>query len=136
MAEGPVAILSEHPGGDSGSTDSWRGSCAYRPSLVISGISHPPDANRIESYVKCPDTSDKQGTLAAPDDVRHIIGNLDEAKLLDIMALHPTTRDAEQAFMWLAGDTDIFGAGQPLKGAVADIVAILTSDEEEEQSRS
>lgn len=31
MAEGPVAILSEHPGGDSGPTDRRRGSCAFGP---------------------------------------------------------------------------------------------------------
>jgi len=36
MAEGPVAILSEHPGGDSGSTGSWRGSCAFGPRSPVS----------------------------------------------------------------------------------------------------
>jgi len=29
MAEGPVAFLSEHTGGDSGPTGRWRGSCAF-----------------------------------------------------------------------------------------------------------
>jgi hypothetical protein len=34
MAEGPVAVLSEHPGGDSGPTGRPRGSCSFQP--------HPP----------------------------------------------------------------------------------------------
>jgi hypothetical protein len=34
--------------------------------------------------------------------------------------------------VWLAGDTDVFGAGQPLRPAAGDVVAILTADEEEE----
>jgi len=29
MAEGPVACLPEHTGGDSGPTGRWRGSCAF-----------------------------------------------------------------------------------------------------------
>jgi len=57
---------------------------------------------------------------------------LDEAKLLDIMALRPSVLDVEEASVWLAGDTDVFGAGQPLKPVAGDIVAILTADEKEE----
>jgi len=34
--------------------------------------------------------------------------------------------------VWLAGDTDVFGAGQPLKPVAGEVVAILTADEEEE----
>jgi hypothetical protein len=34
--------------------------------------------------------------------------------------------------VWLAGDTDVFGAGRPLKPVAGDIVAILTADEEEQ----
>ena len=80
--------------------------------------------------------ADKRGALATPDDVKRIIGNLDDAKLLDIMALRPTILDVEEASMSLAGDTDIFGTGQPLKRVAGDIVAILTADEEEEAPRT
>jgi hypothetical protein len=48
------------------------------------------------------------------------------------MALRPTILGVEEASVWLAGDTDVFGAGQPLKAVAGDIVAILTADEEEE----
>jgi len=70
--------------------------------------------------------------LAAPADIQRILGTLDEAKLLDIMALRPTILDVEEASVWLAGDTDVFGAGQPLKPVAGEVVAILTADEEEE----
>jgi len=74
--------------------------------------------------------------LASSDDVRRILGELDGATLLDIVALHPTILDVEQASLWLAGDADVFGAGQPLPPLAGDIVAILTADEEEEQQAS
>jgi hypothetical protein len=48
------------------------------------------------------------------------------------MALRPTILDVEEASVWLAGNTNVFGAGQPLKPAAGEIVAILTADEEEE----
>ncbi len=69
---------------------------------------------------------------AARDDVSRILGTLDDAKLMDILALRPTTLDIEEASLWLAGDADIFGTGRPLKPVAGEIVAILTADEEEE----
>ena len=75
------------------------------------------------------------GKRASLDDIRRIIANLDEEKLLDIAALQPTIRDVEEASLWLAGDSDIFGAGQPLRPVAGEIVAILTADEDEELSR-
>jgi len=75
-------------------------------------------------------------TFAAPDDIRRIVGNVDEAQLLDILALRPTIVDVEEASLWLAGDSDVFGSGQPLKPVAGDIVAILTADEEDEPRRA
>jgi hypothetical protein len=74
--------------------------------------------------------------LAASDDVKRILGELDDAKLLDILALRPTVLEVEEASMWLSGDSDVFGAGQPLKRVAGNIVAILTADEEEERTRT
>ena len=81
---------------------------------------------------KDPATAQDRGALATADDIRRVLGTLDEAKLLDIVALRPTILDVEEASVWLAGDTDIFGAGQPLKPVAGEIVAILTAGEEEE----
>jgi hypothetical protein len=69
---------------------------------------------------------------ASPDDIRRILGNVEDAKLFEIIALRPTILDIEEASMWLSGDADVFGAGRPLKPIAGDIVAILTADEEEE----
>jgi hypothetical protein len=80
-----------------------------------------------------PTSAQEPDASATADDIKRILGDLDEIKLLDILALRPTIPDLEEAFMWLSGDSDVFGAGQPLKQAVGDIVAILTADEEEER---
>jgi hypothetical protein len=73
---------------------------------------------------------------ASADDVRRILGELDETRLLDILALRPTVLDVENASMELSGDRDVLGAGEPLKGVPGDIVEILTVDEEEEAPRA
>jgi hypothetical protein len=85
---------------------------------------------------KSPPTVKEGNTFASSDDIKRIIGNLDETKLFEIMALRPTIVDVEQASIWLSGDADVFGAGQPLKGVAGEIVAILTADEEEEPPRA
>lgn len=79
-----------------------------------------------------PGSARDRGKLAAANDIRRILGALDEAKLLAIMALRPTIANVEEASLWLAGDPDVHGAGQPLKPVAGEIVAILTAEEEEE----
>jgi hypothetical protein len=73
---------------------------------------------------------------ASSDDIKAILGALDEAALLEILALRPTIRDLEEAATWLSGDRDIFGAGKPLNGTAAEIVAVLTTNEDNDESRS
>jgi hypothetical protein len=70
--------------------------------------------------------------LALADDVRRILGVLDCDKAVAIMALRPTITDVEEASLWLAGDTDVFGAGKPLQSVAGRIVDILIADEDEE----
>ena len=72
-----------------------------------------------------------QSTSASAGDITRILGQADTAKLLEIMGLRPTLRDIEQASMWLAGDTDVFGPGQPLLSTAGSIVAILTAEDDE-----
>jgi hypothetical protein len=81
-----------------------------------------------------PATGQKQ--LATTDDVKRVLGDLDGATLLDIMTLRPTVLDVEEASMWLAGDPDVFGAGQPLQPVAGEIVSILTASQEEEPPRA
>jgi hypothetical protein len=61
------------------------------------------------------------------DDTRRILGDLDDSKLLAILALRPTVVDVEQASVFLAGDPDVFGAGQPPPGIAGDIIEVMTS---------
>ncbi len=83
---------------------------------------------------KAPTASNRQP--ATRDDVKGILGDLDETKMLPILALRPTVADVEEASMWLGADTDVFGAAEPLKGIASQIVTILTANEEEEPPRA
>ncbi len=71
--------------------------------------------------------------LASGEDIRRIFGDLDPAKVLDLLSLRPTVPDLERASVWLSGDTDIFGPDEPLQSPAGDIVAILIADDEEER---
>ncbi len=82
------------------------------------------------------ETSTQFGDLASTGEIRAILGALDESDVLEIAALRPTVRDVEDAVTWLSGDRDIFGAGEPLSGIAAEIVAVLTPDEEDQGPRS
>jgi hypothetical protein len=73
---------------------------------------------------------------ATRDDVKNILGELDETKMLQIVELQPTVAELEAASIWLGGDRDVFETGEPLKGVASQIVTILTADEEEEPPRA
>jgi len=69
---------------------------------------------------------------ATSEDVLRVAGDIDEHKVIDILALNPTVEEVEEAALWATGDGDILGrTGRPLAGIVADIYEILTADEEE-----
>ncbi len=70
---------------------------------------------------------------ASGEDVRRILGNLDEAKVIAILALRPNAVELEEASVWAAGDGDVLGkGGRALSTVEKAIVDILTADEEEE----
>lgn len=73
---------------------------------------------------------------ASTRDINAVLGALDENDLLDIAALRPSLRDLDEAATWLSGDRDIFGAGEPLRGIAAEIVAILTPDNDDQALRT
>jgi hypothetical protein len=76
-------------------------------------------------------------TAATAEDVRRVLGELDEASMLDILALRPNVEDLETASVQLSGDADVFEPGTLLQGVSAEIVEILTAGEgEEEQTRA
>jgi hypothetical protein len=73
---------------------------------------------------------------ASRDDVKSVLGELDETKMLPVLALRPTVADLEAVSVWLGGDADVFGSGEPIKGIASQIVTILTADEEEDPRRA
>lgn len=71
--------------------------------------------------------------LATQDDVRSILGDVDDATTLEILGLNPTVADLEEAVMWASGSGDVLGKqGRPLAGTAAQVFDILARDEEDE----
>lgn len=70
---------------------------------------------------------------ASAEDVRGVLGTIDEDRLAAVLALRPTLEEVEEASLWLAGDIDVFGPGRPLSAAAGRIVAVLVEDEEDER---
>jgi hypothetical protein len=66
-------------------------------------------------------------------EVRHVIGEIDDAKLTAILALNPSFEEIEEAVMWADGRAQIEGNSRwPLVGKVGEIFEILTADLEDE----
>jgi putative phosphoribosyl transferase len=66
--------------------------------------------------------------------VRSIAGEIDDARLSEILRLKPSVAEIQEAARWALGDGDIIGkSGHVLQGKVAAIYDILTSDEDEEE---
>jgi hypothetical protein len=73
------------------------------------------------------------GTNAvSKDELRAIVGALDEEKIIDILNLQPTSTEMEQAVLWASGDGDLLAkSGHSISAKVAEIAEILTADEDE-----
>ena len=72
--------------------------------------------------------------LATREDIHSVLPGIDTRKVLQILELHPTVAELEQASVWLGGDLDVFGAEPPIKSTVSKIVTILTADEEDQSN--
>ena len=83
-----------------------------------------------------PQSNSDGKALATRSDIKAVLGDIDSAEMLAIMSLRPTIADIEQASVWLEGDPDVFGAGEPAQGVASEIIAILTENEDEEPSRA
>jgi hypothetical protein len=71
--------------------------------------------------------------MISEDALRALVGDLNDAKVIEILNLQPTLAELEEALVWASGDGDVLGKqGRPMSGTVAAIVEILTADEEEE----
>jgi hypothetical protein len=56
------------------------------------------------------------------DDLKAVLGDVDNDKALQILALDPTPAELEEAAIWAAGDGDVLAkSGKPLSGKAAEI---------------
>jgi hypothetical protein len=70
--------------------------------------------------------------MISKDALRAIVGDLDDAKIVEILNLQPTLAELEEAAVWASGDGDVLGKqGRPMTETVSALVDILTADEEE-----
>jgi hypothetical protein len=66
------------------------------------------------------------------DELRSILGELDDAKAMQILALNPSLAELEEASIWAAGDGDVLvRSGHTLGRGAAAVVEILGVDEED-----
>ena len=74
------------------------------------------------------------GKIEITEELRHMLGDIDEAKAAEILALQPTPEELEVAVLWAEGNEDIVATrGHTLSGKTALIFDILTADEAEEE---
>jgi hypothetical protein len=70
------------------------------------------------------------------EDVARIAGPIEDERIVMILAAEPTAEELEEAVAWAAGEGDIVGKlERPLSGTVAELYAILTTDEAFEEER-
>src|SRR5262249_4276862 len=70
---------------------------------------------------------------ATPDDAKRLLGDADESKIAEILAVKPTIWELEEAAIWHRGDGDVLGkSGRALSGKSARIFEILSADDEDE----
>jgi predicted phosphoribosyltransferase len=77
---------------------------------------------------------DKDLVKVSADEVRGIVGDADETKISEILTLTPSREELAEACTWATGDGDLLARqGHKLQGKAAQIVNILTADQEEDE---
>jgi hypothetical protein len=75
---------------------------------------------------------DSTGRPAALTDIRKVLGDLDDAKVSEILALKPSIADLEDVAICMAGDHDVLAkSGHHVPVTAARIIELLVDREEE-----
>jgi hypothetical protein len=75
---------------------------------------------------------DSTGRPATSTDIRKVLGDLDDAKVSEILALKPSIADLEDVAICMAGDHDVLAkSGHHVPATAARIVELLADEEEE-----
>lgn len=71
--------------------------------------------------------------MVSREELIHLVGELDDARLVQILALQPDIAEIEEAALWADGEADALArSGRTLTGKAAAIFEILTADLEDE----
>ena len=70
--------------------------------------------------------------VATRDDVRHVLGDVEDHVITEILSVRPTYRDLSEAAIWARGDSDLAARerGELTAGALA-IAEMLIQQEED-----
>jgi hypothetical protein len=75
---------------------------------------------------------DSTGRPATSTDIRKVLGDLDDAKVSEILALKPSIADLEDVAICMAGDHGVLAkSGHHVPATAARIVELLADEEEE-----
>jgi hypothetical protein len=69
---------------------------------------------------------------ATSEDIRRILGDLDPAKVFDILCQRPTVLDVKQALLWFSGDAAIFEQNDAVQSPAGKIMAVLTAGKQDD----
>ena len=70
------------------------------------------------------------------DDVIHLLGDISDDKVVEILETGASLEQLEEAAAWLAGESDVMGEERlPLTGAAAKVYDIIARDELPERER-
>ena len=70
---------------------------------------------------------------ATSEDVRRIVGDIDDTVVVEILSNRPTLRELTDAAIWARGDGDLLARERKeLSAAAVSVAEILTREEEEE----
>ncbi|MDJ0943856.1 MAG: hypothetical protein QNJ30_10345 [Kiloniellales bacterium] len=83
-----------------------------------------------------PKTTAPSGPALSAEEIRRIVGDISDARILAILDLHPSLDELEQAVAWAEGQSDVLGELElPLSGVVGELHEILTAGEEWEEDQ-
>ena len=81
--------------------------------------------------------SERASHPVTQQDIKSILGSVDDASVTAIIAIGPSVSELEEAVAWASGESDVMGElERPLEGAVARVYDILTRDEAWLEDRS
>jgi len=76
------------------------------------------------------------GAALSAEEIRRIVGDISDARILAILDLGASRDELEQAVTWAEGQSDVLGEQElPLSGVVSELHEILTAGEEWEDER-